>query len=595
MVEKPKNEALQAEEEYRTTVEEAYDYVENFDILETITNVGNDEVFTPRKTADMMLDSLPEEVWHNPDYKWLNPATKNGIFEREIAIRLDRGLADVIPDVEARRKHILQNMIFSIGQTKFTANVARRTIYYCSQANRACDGIRAPDGHYVNGYAIGNGSWFNDEEGNVKTPCTDHEFVDSNGRQMPGFCEEGSKRKYHCKHCGIGGDSKYNDINQREKYAYEFIHVHRLNLKRQLQDRFFGGNRAMKFDIIIGNPPYQLSDGGAQSSARPIYHLFINQAIALNPKYLCMIVPSRWMVGGKGLDDFRAGMLKDTHLETLHDFIDAKECFPANEITGGVCYFVWNRDYNGQCEIYTHSHGNIKKSKRYLKEGDSEIFIRDDTLISIINKVKTKHSGKYADSVVSASKPYGLRAETTLNPGKYGLPAFSEEPVPDGYKIFGLAERGRRSFFYIPKDYPLPKISASAHKWKVFIAEADGAAGQIGHPIPARIIGKPTVGEPNTICTETFLEIGPFATEDEANAFAKYIKTKFFRTLVGVVKQTQHTTQKVYQYVPLLDLKSKSTIDWSQSVADIDKQLYAFFDLSESEIEFIETHIQEMF
>lgn len=185
MVEEKKNEALEAEEEYKGAVESAYDYVENFDILETITNVGNDEVFTPRKTADMMLDSLPEEVWHNPNYKWLNPATKNGIFEREIAIRLDKGLEDMIPDVEQRRKHILQNMIYSIGQTKFTSNVARRTVYYCSQANRQCDGLKAPDGHYVNGYAIGNGSWFDDEEGNIKSPCTDHEFVDSSGGRMP--------------------------------------------------------------------------------------------------------------------------------------------------------------------------------------------------------------------------------------------------------------------------------------------------------------------------------------------------------------------------------------------------------------------------
>ena len=179
---------LNAEKKYNTAVEEASDCIEHFDILETITNVGNDEVFTPRKTADMILDSLPEEVWHNPNYKWLNPATKNGIFEREIAIRLDEGLKDVIPDKETRRKHILQNMIFAIGQTKFTSNVARRTVYYCSEANRKCDGIKAPDGHYVNGYAIGNGSWFDNEEGNIKTPCTDHEI---------------DPKTKKCKYCGL--------------------------------------------------------------------------------------------------------------------------------------------------------------------------------------------------------------------------------------------------------------------------------------------------------------------------------------------------------------------------------------------------------
>ena len=202
------NVALKAEKDHTSAVEGAYDYLEHFDILETITNVGNDEVFTPRKTCDMILDSLPKEVWSNPNYKRLNPATKNGIFEREIAIRLDKGLKDIIPDEETRRKHILQNMIFAIGQTKFTANVARRTLYYCSQANRKCDGIKATDGHYVNGYAIGNGTWFNDEEGNIKTPKTEHTF-------------DGNKK---CKFCGISCNSKYNSADQREHYAYEFIH-----------------------------------------------------------------------------------------------------------------------------------------------------------------------------------------------------------------------------------------------------------------------------------------------------------------------------------------------------------------------------------
>lgn len=218
-----KNEALEAESKYQSAVESANEYIENFDILETITNVGNDEVFTPRKTCDMILDSLPDEVWHNPNYKWLNPATKNGIFEREIAIRLDDGLKGVIPDQKKRRKHILQNMIYAIGQTKFTANVAKRTVYYCSQANRACDGIKAEDGYYVNGYAIGNGTWFEDEEGNIKTPCTDHLFIDASGNKMPIDITDKGKEKYRCLFCRIGAKSQYNDDRQREKYAYEFI------------------------------------------------------------------------------------------------------------------------------------------------------------------------------------------------------------------------------------------------------------------------------------------------------------------------------------------------------------------------------------
>lgn len=337
------NIALQAEHDHTTAVESAYDYLEHFDILETITNVGNDEVFTPRHTCDMILDSLPKEVWHHPEYKWLNPATKNGIFEREIALRLDEGLKDIIPDEETRRKHILQNMIYAIGQTKFTANVARRTLYYCSQANRTCDGIKAEDGHYVNGYAIGNGTWFDDEEGNIKTPKIEHSF-DINGK---------------CKYCGVKSDSKYNAPDQKEHYAYEFIHFNNSALERRLQDLFFKGDRNMKFDVIIGNPPYQLglgNEGGNASKARAIYHLFIEQAKALNPKYISFIAPSRWINGSvEGISsEWIESMLNDKRIKIFHDFPNANDCFPNNDIKGGVAYFLWDRDYNGKCTYYYH-------------------------------------------------------------------------------------------------------------------------------------------------------------------------------------------------------------------------------------------------
>lgn len=407
--EKKTSEGLSAEKKYNTAVEEASDYIEHFDILETITNVGNDEVFTPRKTADMMLDSLPDEVWHNPNYKWLNPATKNGIFEREIALRLDEGLKDILPDKETRRKHILQNMIFSIGQTKFTSNVARRTLYYCSEANRACDGIKAPDGHYINGYAIGNGTWFDDSEGNIKTPCTDHEYVDSSGRRMPSSCKGDERKKYKCKYCGINAISKYNDANQLEKYAYELIHINHLILQRHMQNRFFKGDRSMKFDIIIGNPPYQLNDGGGTgSSAAPIYNLFVEQAIQLEPRYLCMIIPSRWFSGGKGLDDFRSHMIKDHRLSVLHDYLDAKVCFPNSSIEGGVCYFLWDKKHDGECHIFTHDSTGmiVDESHRFLgSEAASDIFIRNEKVLDVLETVlKTKF--RTFDSIVSSRNPY---------------------------------------------------------------------------------------------------------------------------------------------------------------------------------------------
>lgn len=573
MVDEERNEALEAEGKYKTAIEEAYDYVENFDILETITNVGNDEVFTPRKTADMMLDSLPEEVWHNPNYKWLNPATKNGIFEREIAIRLDKGLEEVIPDKETRRKHILQNMIYAIGQTKFTSNVARRTLYYCSQANRKCDGLKDENGdHYVNGYAIGNGTWFNTEDGNILTPHTDHDI---------------DPRTKKCKYCGVAANSKYLDANQREQYAYEFIHVNHLNIKRYLQDRFFGGNRTMKFDIIIGNPPYQLSDGGAQASAKPIYNLFVEQAKALSPKYLCMIIPSRWMIGGKGLDEFRQDMINDKHFSFLYDYVNSKVCFPNNDIKGGVCYFVWDRDYLGKCNIITNTSSSIRKSTRYLKEEGIDIFVRDSTLIGIMKKVMAR-SETTLDTIVSARKPYGLEAETMVSAKKYGLPDFSNQKIDGGYEIFGLGDKMKRTWKYLPKDYPLPKISPCLNKYKVFIAEAYGC-GAIGE-VPST----PVLSTPGQLCTETFLEIGPFNDASEAENLIKYIKTRFFRVLVGIQKQTQHTTQKVYRFVPLLDFASNSDVDWSKNIDDIDLQLFKKFNFDDEERDFILNNIQEM-
>ena len=566
------NTALQAERDEKGAVESAYDYLEHFDILETITNVGNDEVFTPRKTCDMILDSLPDEVWHNPDYKWLNPATKNGIFEREIAIRLDRGLKDAIPSDEARRKHILQNMIYAIGQTKFTSYVARRTLYYCTDANRKCDGIKANDSghvHYVNGYAIGNGTWFNDKEGNIKTPTAKHVF------DKPG--KDGK-----CVFCRIGSTSSYLNSLQREQYAYEFIHHKPNELLTYLQNLFFKGERHMKFDIIIGNPPYQLSDGGAQASARPIYQLFIQNAIALNPKYLSMIIPSRWMTGGKGLDSFREEMIKSKHFRLLHDYFDSKRCFPNNDIKGGVCYFLWDKDYQGQTEIFAHTSNGTKKSKRYLQDGDCDIFIRSEELVSIKNKILAKSVNSFA-SIVSARKPYGLEAETMLSAAKYGLPEFSDTKIDDGYSVFGLGPKQARTWKYIPKDYPLPKRSPCLNKYKVFIAEAYGC-GAIGE-VPST---------PGQLCTETFLEIGPFETEIEAANVIKYIKTKFLRCLVGIQKQTQHTTQKVYRFVPLENFKPTSDIDWSLSVPEIDDYLFRKYELTDEEIQYIKQNIQEM-
>ncbi|NLL65194.1 MAG: hypothetical protein GX239_05230 [Clostridiaceae bacterium] len=573
MVDEKKNEALEAEEEYRSAVEEAYDYVENFDILETITNVGNDEVFTPRRTADLMLDSLPEEVWHNPNYKWLNPATKNGIFEREIAIRLDKGLEAIIPDTEVRRKHILQNMIFSIGQTKFTSNVARRTLYYCSQANRQCDGEKAPDGHYVNGYAIGNGTWFNDAEGNILTPSTDHIFVDSSGRSMPSSVKDDDRKKYKCKFCGITADSRYVDPKQREQYAYELTHVYRLVLQKHLRTRFKrpAEEKNMKFDIIIGNPPYQLqvNESGKGLGAIPIYQNFITQAKYLEPKYLCMIIPSRWFSGGVGLDDFRREMLKDDHIKLIYDFSDSKDCFPGVDINGGVCFFLRDSSYSGECEFTNVTNGVISTKKRKLNEFD--IFIRRNDALSIVKKILAKKEKMLsAEGGCSPQTPYGFLST---------FQGTEKKTKNDDAEI--LTSKGWR---FVERRL-ITKSYDTVDKYKTMISKLTCEhAGTPDKNGMYRVLSRMELLKPGQICSQSYLTICPQSTEQEALNVFNYLRTKLVRFLIQLTLTGMNMSIDNFKFVPWLDF----TESWD------DAKLYERYGLSDEEIAVVESVIREM-
>lgn len=544
-----KNEALDAEEKYKSNVEKTAEYVEFFDILETINNVGNDEVFTPRKVVDRMLNSLPEEVWHNPEYRWLNPATKTGIFEREIAIRLDEGLENVIPDVETRRKHILQNMIFAIGQTKFTANVARRTLYYCCQANRPCDGIME-DGHYVNGYAIGNGTWFDDQEGNVKTPCTDHII-----------------RKGKCIHCGISEKSKYLDANQREKYSYDFIHcAPGDDLQTFLANRFFKGDRNVKFDVIIGNPPYQLSDGGYGASAMPIYQKFVMQAKSLNPKYISMIIPARWYAGGKGLDEFRASMLNDDSIVKLIDFVNAKDCFPNLSIGGGICYFLIDRDYHGLCSVTNIS--NSAESTSFRSLSDHGVFIRYNGAMPILQKIHLFHE-ETLDTVVCPSNIFGLRTFVRGN-----------EVQDADYSISLLTSAG---LTYV-KDQDVKSGRELLPKYKVILSYATAEhAGEPAKDGRFSVTSTCKILNPGEICTESYLVL--YSTDDYeyARNYVSYLNTKFYRFLLLLSISSIHLSKDKFQFIPIQD--------FSRSYTDAD--LNAKYGLSEEEVAFIDGLIKE--
>ena len=327
----------------------------------------------------------------------------------------------------------------------------------------------------------------------------------------------------------------------------------------------------MKFDVIIGNPPYQLSDGGGTgSSAMPIYHKFIQQAKKLKPRYLTMIVPSRWFTGGKGLDDFRDEMLHDEHIREIHDFGNAHDCFPGVAIEGGVCYFLWNREDKGLCKVYSHSQNQVTAmSERPLLEEGADVFIRYNEVISIIRKVALLNEESFS-VLVSPRNPYNIHVE------------FEESKSTVNVCMVLGVEGGKRVYKAIKKKY-IKRNEEELSKYKIFISKADGAAGQIGYPMPARILGKSEIAGVDTACTETFLRIGPFNNMQESKNVKSYIETKFFRCLVGA-RKNKNMTQSTYSFVPMQDFSKPWT----------DEELYAKYKLTQEEIDFIESMIKPM-
>ena len=496
------------------------------DVLSCLANLSNDEVFTPPDIVNKMLDLLPQKLFCDTNTTFLDPACKTGVFLREIAKRLLAGLEDKIPDLQQRIDHIFHKQLFGIAITELTSLLSRRSLY-CSK--------------YPNGpYSI---TEFDNPEGNIRYRRINHTWV--NGK---------------CKYCGAS-EKQWNRENTLETYAYELIHTDN-------PERLFN----MKFDVIISNPPYQLSDGGGSgSSAMPIYHKFIQGAKKLNPRYLTMIIPSRWFSGGKGLDEFRSEMLNDKRIRELHDFGNASDCFPGVMIEGGVCYFLWDKNNEGLCKVYTHSKNEITSfSERPLLEPNTDVFIRYNEMISIIRKVSSFNEKSFS-TMVSPRNPYGFHS------------SFEEEQskTETKCKILGV-ESGKRVY----KNISVKKLGRNNNemqKWKIFISKADGAAGQIGYPIPARILGKSEIGIPNTICTETFLRIGPFESRQETENVKSYIETKFFRALVGA-RKNKNMTQSTYSFVPLQDFSKPWT----------DEELYKKYNLTQEEIDFIELMIKPM-
>lgn len=496
-----------------------YSAMYNPDVLTCLANLSSDEVFTPPEVANKMLDMLPEDIWRDSRATFLDPACKSGVFLREIAKRLIEGLAEEFPDLQERIDHIFHKQLFGIAITELTSLLSRRSLY-CSK--------------YPNSkYSI---SRFSDTSGNIRFKRIKHRW--QNGK---------------CVFCGAS-ESEYERGDALETHAYEWIHTVK-------PEEILG----MKFDVIIGNPPYQLSDGGNNASAAPIYQLFVQQAKKLQPRYLSMIIPSRWFAGGKGLDDFRGEMITDTHIRELHDFLNAADCFGTGvEIKGGICYFLWDRDNSGKCLVTTHdSSGIISQQRRYMKLGNSDVFVRRNEAISILEKVTAMGEDSFS-TLVSSRRPFGLPTNIA------------------GKKIQGnhdvvLYQRGGTGY------YPITGLLRNqdwVNKYKIYITKAYNA----GDDYPHQILNRPIFGDKGTCCTETYIVIGPFDSDIVTKNVMSYIHTRFFRFLVSLKKISQDATQRVYEFVPMQDF-SKS---WT------DKELFSKYHLTEAEVSFILGMIRPM-
>lgn len=498
----------------------------NPDVLTCIANLSSDEVFTPPSVVNQMLDTLPKELWSDEKTTFLDPVSKSGVFLREITKRLVDGLEGKIPNLEERIEHILRNQVFGIGITELTSLISRRSLY-CSK--------------YANGkYSIVQ---FDDEQGNIFYSDIDHTW-------------EGTT----CKYCGVSREM-YDRGNDLESYSFPFLHLD--NFKRITN---------MKFDVIIGNPPYQMADGsgGSSDSAVPIYNKFIETAINLNPKFLTMIIPSKWMVGGRGLDKFREFMSKDVRIKTFIDFENASECFPGVHLDGGVCYFLWDKNYNGKTSYtFISNDGERFTSFRNLNDLNLKYIVRDIRVANILDKIS---ENVRFSTIVSSTRPYGIRNFLFNQPHRYADSNLSEKEFSGSVRIFGvkgIKGGAKRKIGFITKS-TVVRNQSTINKFKLFFTTSYSTNAVE----PPEII----IGEPNDVCTETFLMVGPFESKIEQLNCLKYMKTKFFKAMLYFGKGTMHVTSSVFELIPLVDFHKSWT----------DEDLFEYFKLSDEDIEFIQ-------
>ena len=520
----------------------------NPDVLTCIANLSNDEVFTPPEFANRILDTIAEswmtdhggaDIWADKTVTFLDPFTKSGVFLREITNRLTKGLAEEIPDLEERVNHILTEQVFGIGITHLTSLLARRSLY-CSK-------------HAMSEHSIGKK--FASDAGNIWFERTEHTWVDGK-----------------CTYCGAS-QKTFGHREDLDSHAYLLIHTNDVKVRLA---QLFGGD--MQFDVIVGNPPYQLDDGGYGTSAAPIYQLFVEQAKKLEPRYLSMVIPARWFAGGKGLDEFRESMLTDSRVRSIDDFLSASDVFPGVGLKGGVCYFLWDRDNRGTCRVTTHfKDWPVSTATRSLLEDGADVFIRFNEGLSVLKKVMAIESGN-SDSVLLPDMRRFDRLVSSLRP--FGLRTYFKGKVAKDSGDVSVHQNG--GIGYTPRS----SITTSTHlidKWKVYVGRAAPGTGN-RDTYPHRIISTPFVGKPGSISSETYLCIGPVDSKTEADSILSYLSCRLTRFLILLHKPSQDTTRRVYKFVP--------TQKWDRHWTD--KDLYAKYALSESEVAFIEKIVRPM-
>lgn len=495
----------------------------NPDVLSCLANLSSDEVFTSPSLVNDMLDRLPSNLWSNKDARFLDPACKSGVFLREIAKRLIVGLKNDFPNLQERLNHIFEKQLFGLAITNITALISRRSLYCSKNADSKFSVCSVFD---------------NRKDGNIYFKNIPHDLND-----------EGT-----CKYCPAGY-SLINRANGTENHAYIFTH--------NALNQFI---KNMKFDVIIGNPPYQLKDGGASASAAPIYQDFITQAIKLNPDYLLMIVPSRWFSGGKHLDNFRKRMLFDKRMREINDFPNSSECFNGVDIKGGVNYFLWQKDYSGDCTFRTYRNGIcISELKRPLIEEGMDILIRYNEAINILRKVRLKKEESFSE-LVSSRKPFGF---DTKYRGKNESELMKMDSTKQIVKLYQTKGIG-----YVYLD-DIPKNTDLVNEHKILVPKAIGSGDNETDKV------KSIYSTPMSACTETYLVIGPFDSEEICKNVQSYINTKFFHFLLTLKKITQDATSKTYSLIPQQDF----SISWT------DSELYKKYSFTEDEIDYIETTI----